>query len=160
KVHAVILFLHAKGGTAAEIHRQLLSVYGEDVMNKQNMTKCCPEFKKALLISQTRLQNVRLVKCFSFLISYPRHVSSHLIQVFQAKHGIPQVRQAPYSPDMGPCDFWLFPRLKFDSREDIIQNKTAQLHAIPKEAFQNCFQRWKDLCAKCVESQGAYFEGD
>jgi hypothetical protein len=93
----------------------------------------------------------------------PAH-SSHLIQGFLAKHGIPQVRQAPYSPDMAPCDFWLFQRLKtplkgcrFASREDIIQNATAQLHAIPKEAFQNCFQRWKDRWAKCVDSQGAYF---
>jgi histone-lysine N-methyltransferase SETMAR len=96
----------------------------------------------------------------------PAH-SSHLIQGFLAKHGIPQVRQAPCSPDMTPCDFWLFPRLKtplkgsrFDSREDVIQNATAQLHTIPKQAFQNCFQRWKDRWAKCVESQGAYFEGD
>ncbi|PNF35685.1 hypothetical protein B7P43_G17425 [Cryptotermes secundus] len=73
----------------------------------------------------------------------------------------------PYSPDMAPCDFWLFPRWKtplkgchFDRHEDVIQNATAQLHAIPKEAFQNCFQRWKGRWAKCVESQGAYFEGD
>jgi hypothetical protein len=35
--------------------------------------------------------------------------SSHLIESFLAKHGIPVVRQAPYSPDMAPCDFWLFP---------------------------------------------------
>jgi hypothetical protein len=27
-----IRFLHAKGETAAEIHRQLVSVYGKDVM--------------------------------------------------------------------------------------------------------------------------------
>jgi histone-lysine N-methyltransferase SETMAR len=53
--------------------------------------------------------------------------SSHLIQGFLEKHGIPQVRQAPYSPDMAPFDFPLFPRLKtplkgsyFDSRDDII----------------------------------------
>jgi transposase len=65
----------------------------------------------------------------------PAH-SSHLIQGFLAKHGI------PYSPDMAPYDFWLFPRLKrllkgsrFDSREDIIQNATAQLHTIPKTSF-------------------------
>jgi histone-lysine N-methyltransferase SETMAR len=32
--------------------------------------------------------------------------SSHLIQGFLAKHSIPQVHQAPYSPDMVPCDFW------------------------------------------------------
>src|SRR5215469_956222 len=41
----------------------------------------------------------------------PAH-SSHLIQIFLAKHGIPVVRQPPYSPDMAPCDFWLFPKLK------------------------------------------------
>jgi hypothetical protein len=28
------------------------------------------------------------------------------------------------------------------------------------EAFQKCFQQWKERWAKCVESQGAYFEGD
>ena len=38
--------------------------------------------------------------------------SSHLIQNFLAKHGIPVVRHPPYSPDMAPCDFWLFPKLK------------------------------------------------
>ncbi|XP_021935815.1 uncharacterized protein LOC110837702 [Zootermopsis nevadensis] len=86
---------------------------------------------------------------------------------FLAKNGILQVRQAPYSPDMTPCVFWLFSRMKtppegsrFDSREGIIQNATAQLHTILKQAFQNCFQRWKDRWAKYVESQGAYFEGD
>jgi hypothetical protein len=34
----------------------------------------------------------------------PAH-SSHLIQSFLVKHGIPVVCQAPYSPDMAPCDF-------------------------------------------------------
>ena len=41
----------------------------------------------------------------------PAH-SSHLIQGFLAKHNIPLIRQAPYSPDMAPCDFWMFPKLK------------------------------------------------
>ncbi|EFN84215.1 hypothetical protein EAI_10003, partial [Harpegnathos saltator] len=38
--------------------------------------------------------------------------SAHLIQAFLAKRNIPHVYQAPYSPEMAPCDFWLFPRLK------------------------------------------------
>jgi hypothetical protein len=37
----------------------------------------------------------------------PAH-SSHLIQSFLAKHNIPLIRQAPYSFDMTPCDFWMF----------------------------------------------------
>jgi hypothetical protein len=45
KVHAVIQFLYAKEKTAAEIHCQLVSVYGEDVMNRQNVTKWCCEFE-------------------------------------------------------------------------------------------------------------------
>jgi histone-lysine N-methyltransferase SETMAR len=68
----------------------------------------------------------------------PAH-SSHLIQTFLAKHGIPVVRQAPYSPDMAPFDFWLFPKLKmplkgarFESGEGFMQNATAQLNTIEK----------------------------
>jgi hypothetical protein len=41
----------------------------------------------------------------------PAH-SLHLIQTFLAKHSITVVHQAPYSPDMAPCDFWLFPQVE------------------------------------------------
>jgi hypothetical protein len=37
EVRAEIQFFHAKGVTAAKIHRQLVSVYCEDVMNRQNV---------------------------------------------------------------------------------------------------------------------------
>ena len=96
----------------------------------------------------------------------PAH-SSNLIQHFLTKHGIPVVRQPPYSPDMAPCDFWLFPKLKtplkgsrFETREEIMRNATANMNTIPKEDFQRCFQQWMDRWAKCVQAQGAYFEGD
>jgi hypothetical protein len=90
----------------------------------------------------------------------PAH-SSHLIQSFLANHGIPVVRQAPYSPYMAPCDFWLLPKLKrplkcsrFDGREDIMRNATKELRSLPEEAFQKGFQQWKERWTKCVESQG------
>jgi len=38
----------------------------------------------------------------------PAHIA-HSIQVFLASHGIPVIQQPPSSPDMAPCDFWLFP---------------------------------------------------
>ena len=31
---------------------------------------------------------------------------------FLVKHYITQVCQPPYSPDLAPCDFWFFPKLK------------------------------------------------
>jgi hypothetical protein len=73
--------------------------------------------------------------------------SSHLIQSVLAKHGIPVVDQAPYSPDIASYDFWLFPKLKrqlkgsrFDSHEDIMRNMTKKLRSLPEEeALQKCF---------------------
>jgi hypothetical protein len=34
------------------------------------------------------------------------------VREFLAKHSIPMVPHLPYSPDLAPCDFFLFPRLK------------------------------------------------
>jgi len=63
----------------------------------------------------------------------------------------------PYSPDLAPSDFWLFPTLKmglkgtrFATMEDIRSNATAELRKIPKEAFRWCFQQWQDRWSKCM----------
>jgi transposase len=95
----------------------------------------------------------------------PAH-SSHLIQSFLAEHGIPVVRQVPYSPDMAPCDFWLFPKLKrplkgsrFDSREDIMRNATKELRSLPEEAFRKFFQQWKERWAKVSSRKGPILKG-
>ena len=84
----------------------------------------------------------------------PAH-SSQLIQTFLAKHNILVVRQVPYSHDMAPCDFWLFPHLekqlkgtRFESRDEIIRNTTAKLYSIRKEAFQKCFKQWRNRWEK------------
>jgi 2-succinyl-5-enolpyruvyl-6-hydroxy-3-cyclohexene-1-carboxylate synthase len=45
EVRSVIRFLNAKGERPAEIHKQIVSVYG-DVMNRQNVTKWCREFSE------------------------------------------------------------------------------------------------------------------
>lgn len=74
--------------------------------------------------------------------------SLHLIQNFLAKHEIPVVHQPPYSPDVVPYDFWLFPTLEtplkgshFESRVEIMEDTKAEMNTILKEAYQECFQR-------------------
>ena len=76
----------------------------------------------------------------------PAH-TSHLMQHFLAKHGTAQWQQPPYSPDLAPCDFFLFPRLKkvlkghrFETTEDIKRNSTKTLFDIPKKEFAKYFQ--------------------
>jgi len=72
----------------------------------------------------------------------------------------------PYSPDLAPCDFWLFLKVKmtmkgkhFESIQDIEAATTAQLKTLTKEDFQNCFRKWQERWDKCVRSGGEYFEG-
>jgi hypothetical protein len=74
------------------------------------------------------------------------------------------VPHLPYSPDLAPCDFFLFPRLKSTLKrkrfQDVVEiqlNTTRQLQAIPKQAYQTCIEKWKD---RCIQSGGLYFEGD
>jgi len=45
EVRSVIRFLNAKGERPAEIHKQVVAVYG-NVMNRQNVTKWCLEFSE------------------------------------------------------------------------------------------------------------------
>jgi len=86
---------------------------------------------------------------------------------FLAKHNIPLHPQPPYSPDLAPYDFFLFPQLnktmkghQFDYVEDIQANATRQLRAITKSDYQRCFHQWQERWNKCIRAQGHYFEGD
>ena len=90
----------------------------------------------------------------------PTH-TSHLVQQFLAKHGTTRLQQPPYSPDLAPCDFFLFPRLKkvlkghrFEALEDIKWNSMKTLLYILKEEFAKCFQQWQRHWAKCVAAEG------
>ena len=87
------------------------------------------------------------------------------MQQFLAKHGTTQLQKPPYSPDLTPCDFFLFPGLKkvlkgqqFKATEDIKRNLTKTLLDIPKEEFAKCFQQWQKRWAKCVAVEGNYVE--
>ena len=59
-------------------------------------------------------QATAMVNCWSAASSWQctHSCASHLMQSVLARHQITQVTQPPYSPDLAPCDFWLFPKLK------------------------------------------------
>ena len=71
----------------------------------------------------------------------PAH-ASHGSCRFLAKHQITQVTQPPYSPDLAPCNFWLFPKLKsplkgkrFQIVDEVQENTMGQLIAIGKTVW-------------------------
>ena len=75
------------------------------------------------------------------------------------------VPHAPYSPDLAPSDFWLFPTMKDTLRGRTFSSRSALAIAIfqwsertPKEAFAAAMQSWRERCEKCVCLQGDYVE--
>lgn len=96
----------------------------------------------------------------------PCHTALSVSQFLTTK-GITVLPQPPYSPDMSPCDFFLFPRVKsvvkgthFESIEEIQTAVTRVLMGIPVEEFQKCYGAWKTRWARCTAAQGDHFEGD
>jgi hypothetical protein len=73
----------------------------------------------------------------------------------------------PYSPDLAPADFFMFPKLKttlkgrrFQTTEGIQENAIRELRAITESASQEAFQQWKERWERCIASRGDYFERD
>lgn len=96
----------------------------------------------------------------------PCHRAFSVTQFLTSKN-ITLLPQPPYSPDISPCDFFLFPRVKqivkgthFESVTAIHKPVTRVLEALPVEAFQKCYENWKHRWYTCVAAQGEYFEGD
>ena len=50
--------------------------------------------------------------------------------------------------------------LKGITLDNIQNNVTDELKGIPAEAFQHCYEQWKQRLRRCLASQGNYFEGD
>ena len=70
-----------------------------------------------------------------------------------------------YSPDLSPCDFFLFPRLKkilsginYTSRSSLGSTIYQCLQQIPKEDHLSAFRDWVKRLQKCVSVKGEYFE--
>ena len=83
------------------------------------------------------------------------------------KMGIKTLPQPPYSPDVGPCGFWLFPKLKeklrgcrYETIEEMKEAVTKVIDTLTQEDFDGAFQKLLEQYNKCIAAGGEYFEGD
>ena len=97
--------------------------------------------------------------------SAPAHTALSIGQ-FLAERNIATLEHPPYSPDLAPCDFFLFPKIKsvlkgthFSDIDSIKKAVMTELKKIPENAFQECFESWKKRMHKCLQVEGDYFEG-
>ena len=77
--------------------------------------------------------------------------------------GIPTVPQPPYSQDLAPCDFWLFPELRgcrYETTEEMKEAVTKVIDTLTQEDFHGAFQKLLERHNKFIGAGGDYFEGD
>ena len=76
--------------------------------------------------------------------------------------GIKTVPQPSYSPELAPCDFWLFPKLRgcrYETIEEMKEAVTKVIDTLTPEDFHGAFQKLLERY-KCIAVGGDYFEGD
>lgn len=69
----------------------------------------------------------------------------------------------PYSPDLAPCDFWLFDYIKrrltnHTSSQSLAAEITRIAASIPVQEYQKTFTKWVERMELCIKHKGHYFE--
>ena len=95
----------------------------------------------------------------------PAHTSA-IVTAFLKKEKVTVLPYPPYSPDLAPCDFFLFLKLKaflagrkYQSRQALGSAIHQYLIAVPKSAYRDAFKKWIHRLKLCISSHGEYFEG-
>ena len=76
--------------------------------------------------------------------------------------GIKTVPHRLYSPDLAPCDFWLFPKLRgsrYETIEEMKEKVTKVIDTLTQEDFHGSFQKLLERY-KYIAAGGDYFEVD
>ena len=67
--------------------------------------------------------------------------------------GINTVPQPPYSPDISPSDFWLFPKLtgcRYETIEEMKEAVTKVIDTLTQEDFYGAFRKLLEWYNKCI----------
>ena len=89
--------------------------------------------------------------------------NSILVTVYLTKIGIKTVPQPPFSADLAPCDFWLFPNLRgcrYETIKEMKEAVTRVIDTLTQEDFHGVFQKLLEHYNTCIAAGGDYFEGD
>jgi hypothetical protein len=81
-----------------------------------------------------------------------------------SQRSIERASHPRYSPDINPCDLWLFGILKHNMKNRGLQNQQAILNAtatiwddLTFEDVQGVFQEWMERRTWVIENNGEYY---
>ena len=72
--------------------------------------------------------------------------NSILVTDYLTKMGLKTVPQPPYSPDLAPCNFWLFPKLRgcrrYETTDEIKEAVTKVIDTLTQEDFHGALKKF------------------
>ena len=89
--------------------------------------------------------------------------NSIVVADYLTKKGIKIVLQPLYCPDLAPCEFCLFPKLRgccYERIEEMKAAVTKVIDTLAQEDFDGALQKLLERYNKCIAAGGDYFEGD
>ena len=99
------------------------------------------------VVERKRCEKWRTNTWFLLHDNAPAH-RSVLVNDFLAKNNVKKLEHPPYSPDLTPAEFYLFPQLKsalkgqrFCDATDIIMNGLKSLKSFHKIGFRECLKQ-------------------
>lgn len=91
--------------------------------------------------------------------------TSHETSEYLATQNIELMGHPPYSPDLAPNDFFLFPTIKgklrgqrFSTPEEAVEAFKNHVLELPQSEFKKCYEKWFERMDKCINLKGEYFE--
>ena len=82
-------------------------------------------------------------------------------------NGIRLMKYPPYSPNLAPCDFWLFAKIKssiaekpFSRIQDLVKAVYSEVRATPASRNRECFQKWRMRMQTMYRSPGKLLWGN
>ena len=76
---------------------------------------------------------------------------------------IKTIPQPPYSPDLAPYNFYLFPKLRgcrYETIEEMKEAVTKVIDTHTQKDFHGAFPKLFEWYNKCIAAEGDYFEVD
>ena len=102
------------------------------------------------------------------IIFHHDNASSHTsaqTSAFLSTENIELMGHPPYSPDLAPNDFFLFPHIKnklrgqrFSTPEEAVDAFKTHVLEVPHSEWKKCFENWFKRMQKCIDHHGEYFE--
>jgi histone-lysine N-methyltransferase SETMAR len=94
----------------------------------------------------------------------PAH-NATIVKQFLTQQKVTVLDRPPYSPDLAPPDYFLFPKVKshlkghlFDSISDIQKAVTSTLNTTTKDSFYKGIQKLYDHANLCVQLERMYIK--